>query len=360
LQLYTLKHKKMKTKFILLITISIISANASAKIWRVNNNAGVVADFTTFNAVVASASVLAGDTIHIEPSATSYGGLSAVMSKRLVVIGVGYFLDPASASTPANTGLQVATQDCKLDFFRIGSGANNSKFLGVTIQGSVYFNGATNISFEKVYFPSGPYFENGTNDGIVFRKCFFNNSAAVSSAATAVITNFICENNIFYNGAYIATTQLSGSGNIIRNNSIVGGNAFTLTNCYVANNIFGITSQSTFTNCSIKNNLFQIAQTLPGTASGNQLSVNMTNVYVGGTTGSLDSRMVLKAGSPAIAAGLTVGAVVTPDCGAFGATDPYKLSGIPNIPSIYALTVPTAIPSGSTSMNVTFSTRNNN
>lgn len=70
--------------------------------------------------------------------------------------------------------------------------------------------------------------------------------------------------------------------------------------------------------------------------------------------------MALKAGSPALAAGLTVGTVVTPDCGAFGATDPYKLSGIPNIPSIYTLTVPVSIPAGTNSMNVTISTRNNN
>ncbi|WP_315820967.1 hypothetical protein [Paraflavitalea speifideaquila] len=51
---------------------------------------------------------------------------------------------------------------------------------------------------------------------------------------------------------------------------------------------------------------------------------------------------------------------MTPDCGAFGGNDPYKLSGIPAIPSIYLLTVPASIPSGSSSMNVTFSTRNNN
>ena len=85
----------------------------------------------------------------------------------------------------------------------------------------------------------------------------------------------------------------------------------------------------------------------------------MADVYVLGTTGSLDSRLALKAGSPAIGAGLTVGAVVSPNCGAYGATDPYILSGIPNIPSIYALTVPVSIPSGTTTMNVTFSTRNN-
>jgi len=85
----------------------------------------------------------------------------------------------------------------------------------------------------------------------------------------------------------------------------------------------------------------------------------MANVYAGGTS-SIDSRVVLKTGSPAIGAGLTVGAVVNPDCGAYGATDPYKISGMPNIPSIYTLTVPTSIPSGSATMNVTFSVRNNN
>ncbi len=86
----------------------------------------------------------------------------------------------------------------------------------------------------------------------------------------------------------------------------------------------------------------------------------MSTVYVGGTTGGWDSRMMLKAGSPAIGAGVTVGTIVSPDCGAFGATDPYKLSGIPNIPTIYSLSAPTSIPSGTNSMNVTFSTRNNN
>ncbi len=333
---------------------------AQAKIWRVNNNPGIAADFTTFNGAVTAATVSAGDTIYLEPSTIGYTTGSFTMAKRLVVIGPGYFLDPANATTPGNAGLQVATANSELPFLRIASDADGSKFMGITFNGSIYMNGANNISFEKVYFPSGVYFETGTNDAISFRKCFFNNSANIGGSATAVITNLICENNIFYNGAYFTLTTLSGSGNIFRNNSVIGGNAFVMNNTYVANNIFGIGSQNTFTNCTIKNNLFQIAQTLPVTASNNQVSVNMANVYVGGTTGSLDSRSALKVGSPAIAAGLTIGAVVTPDCGAYGATDPYKLSGIPNIPSIYALTVPVSIPSGSATMNVTFSTRNSN
>ncbi|RYE12296.1 MAG: hypothetical protein EOP51_31825 [Sphingobacteriales bacterium] len=302
---------------------------------------------------------MAGDTLHLEPSSTTYQTNSMTLTKRLVFIGPGYFLDPASATTPGNAGLQVTTEDSEIAFMRLGAGSDGTKFLGVTIAGSFYMTGANNISFEKVYFASGIYYESGTNDAHTYRKCFFNNSANLGNSGTVVITNFICENNIFYNNAYVTLPNLSGAGNIFRNNSISGGNGFTLSNTYIANNIFG-NPASVFVNCTIKNNLFQANQTLPGTATNNQQSVNMANVYVGGTTGSFDSRMTLKAGSPAIGAGLTIGAVVTPDCGAYGATDPYKLSGIPNIPSIYALSVPVSIPSGSASMNVTFSSRNNN
>jgi hypothetical protein len=357
-----------KTFTLVLSFVLITVMNANAKIWRVNNTPGVPADFTTFNAAATSTSVLAGDTVHLEPSATSYTTGSFNLTKRLVVIGVGYFLDPANTTTPGNAGLQATTNNSSVDFFYIQNGANGSRFIGVTFPGSVYIRPSTpayNVLFEKCLFTTSfaIYFESaGTYDGITLRKCFFNNARITSLGATAVISNFVCENSIFNASSWIDLPGLTGTANIVRNNSIIGnfGNGFTLANAYVANNIFGIPAQSSFTNCVLKNNLFQFNQTLPPTATNNQVSVNMANVYVGGTTGSLDSRAALRSGSPAIAAGLTVGAVTTPDCGAFGATDPYRLSGIPNIPSIYTLTVPVSIPAGTPSMNVTISTRNNN
>ncbi len=63
------------------------SIHANARIWRVNNNAGVVADFTTVAAAVTAAA--AGDTIYIEGSATAYGGSG--LNKKLTFIGTGYF-----------------------------------------------------------------------------------------------------------------------------------------------------------------------------------------------------------------------------------------------------------------------------
>lgn len=333
-----------------------------AKIWRLNNNAGVTADFTNLNAAVNNVNVVAGDTIHLEASANDYG--SATLTKRVVVVGLGYFLDPANTTFPANTGLQASTQSGSISSITLGAGSNGSKFIGVVFNSSISISAnpnPLNLTFEKCFINSGIFFPSTAVSGITIRKCFFNN-ARIEASTTNTVSDFVCENNLFYSTfAYLNMTGLTGSNNIFRNNSFnavaVGS---TISNCYVANNIFGVSPVSNFTNCTLKNNLFQANQTLPPTATNNQINVNMTNVYVGGTTGSIDSRMALKSGSPAITAGLTVGAVTTPDCGAFGATDPYKLSGIPNIPSIYALTVPISIPAGSNTMNVTFSTRSNN
>ena len=355
----------MARKLFTLIFFVGILFNAQAKIWRVNNNPGITADFSAFNTAATSASVVAGDTIYLEASPINYTTGSFNLTKRLVVIGLGYFLDPTNTSFPANTGLQASTSNARLEFFRLGDGSNGSKFIGVHFTSGPYITASPNpynLVFEKCYGVSFfPYFEaNGTYNNITIKKCFFQNTG-ISAVAGAIVTNFTCENNVFW-GSYITLANLSGTNNIVRNNSFTASGTNIISNAYVANNIFGTGSEITFTNCTIKNNLFQINQTLPPTATGNQVNVNMTNVYVGGTTGSLDSRMVLKPGpgNPAIGGGLTVGTVISPDCGAFGATDPYKLSGIPNIPSIYSLTVPTSIPAGTPTMNVTFSTRSNN
>lgn len=355
--------KKLNT-ILAIAFLQFVSIGADAKIWRVNNNAGASADFTTISAAVSAASVQDGDTLHIEASATTYG--DATVAKQLVFIGPGYFLDPANATYPANTDLQFKPQSGLLRSITLAAGSSGCKFIGISFaNGSLTGAIWTNITFEKCYIAENFSLPNAANSGLVIRKCFIDNTVITCNSGS--LTDFTCENNIFAGfWGSMNMPNLSGSNNIFRNNSFVFPNAPSATsaiaNCYVANNIFTNNngSQITFSNCNIKNNLFSQNQTLPGTAVGNLITVNMANVYAGGTTGSLDSRIILKAGSPAIGAGVTVGAVISPDCGAFGGTDPYKLSGIPGIPAIYSLTAPTSIPSGTNSMNVTFSTRNNN
>jgi hypothetical protein len=358
---FILKKIIMKKFFLSSVVIAFLFATlpAHAKIWRINNNPGVTADFTSLTLATASASVINGDTIYLESSTTEYA--AGTLTKRLVIVGLGYFLNPANATTPGNAGLQAATVESRLGYITIENGANGSKFLGIASGGAQINVSATsyNLVFEKVNFTGGLNFSNATHSNITIRKSFFNNTGV--QAATGNLSNFVVENCIFYNfSGYMSLQALTGTANIIRNNTFFATYFSNIPNCYFANNIIADPNYEwVFTNTTVKNNLFaRASQVLPLTATANQLGVNMTNVFL--LTGSFDARYQLKPLSPAIGAGLTVGAVVTPDCGAFGATDPYKLSGIPNIPSIYALTVPISIPSGTATMNVTFSTRNTN
>lgn len=341
----------------LLVLVSGIATSTQAKSWRVNNNAGVAADFTSLGNAINSNYVTAGDTIYVEPSANDYANGGAILNKKLVIIGPGYFLDPGNTTSPGNGGLQALPLEAHCAWFAITAGGNDSKIMGITSNG-IYLRNASNIVIERVRFASVLQFEQGTNTNITVRKCFFNNNAAINHSSAATASNFVCENNIFYSNN-LSLACLTGSGNIVRNNSFYNSNSTTtLVNAYFVNNIVGSITQFSLTNCTIKNNLFQINQALPATATNNLVNQNMADIYVG--TGSMDGRVRIKAGSPAAGAGLTVGAVVSPDCGAFGGPDPYKLSGIPNVPTIYNFTAPTSIPSGSATMNITFSTRNNN
>lgn len=254
---------------LLVLSLSVLSAHA--KIWRVNNNAGVVTNFTTFNDAVISPLVLAGDTVHIEASATNYT-VPGTLTKRLVVIGVGYFLDPANTTTPGNSGLQANTLTSILNGFTVGEGANGSKFLGLSFNVTVASGATTiNLTFEKCLMTSLA-FNNSTHNGITVRKCFLTGTIAGASGS---LTNFVCENNIFSGfSGYLDLPILTGTSNIVRNNSFRDTYRSLLVNCYVANNIFPPSYQNEFTNCTIKNNLFVMNQTLPVTATGNPSKCN--------------------------------------------------------------------------------------
>lgn len=342
----------------LLIVLLFVTSTAFAKIWRVNNNVGVPADFTQITTAIASAAVMAGDTIHVEPSATVYQGIT--LTKQLVIIGPGYFLG-------SNAGLQANTTGVTINGITLNNAnAAGSKFFGLSFNAYISISGIAtpwNLTFERCW-ANGIAVNFNQNvdvspnsDGITIRKCILDYyGVSISSNATA--SNFTVENCIFYNqvdGAGLA--KLTGDKNIFRNNSFYGGTpSVTIANAYVANNIFS--RLATFTNAIVKNNLFAMAQTLPPTATGNQINVNLTNVYALGPVAP-DALVQLKSGAPAIGAGVTIDGY-TPDAGAFGGPDPYKLSGIPPIPTIYSLTVPHSIPTGSSTMNITFSSRNNN
>jgi hypothetical protein len=87
--------------------------------------------------------------------------------------------------------------------------------------------------------------------------------------------------------------------------------------------------------------------------NGNLQNQNWANIFT--LTGSMDGQYALKAGSPAIGAGIG-GA----NCGIFGGNTPYRLSGIPSVPTIYAITSPQGSTPTVNTVQINLSTRSNN
>lgn len=301
-----------------------------AKIWRVNNNAGVAANFTAPQAAHDVASV--GDTIHLEPSATAYAGIN--VSKRIVIIGNGYEL-------ATDTGLQAnsnsSTISGGISFY---GGSAGSVIQGLRLTGYTYVQDS-NITIRRCNMNQATY---------VYSKNFtFTNNWVyyyTISDQTGGLSGINISNNIFYYYSGISF-GVSSTGNFTNNTCYVS--SISCYNFQVNNNILLGGSFSVNNNVYF-NNIGDGTQF--GSANGNQQNVTGANIftYTGGY--AYEQYWMLKAGSPAIGAGY--GGV---DCGAYGGPNPYRLAGIPNVPTIYKLTVP---PIGTTNINVTISTKSNN
>lgn len=312
-----------------LFTTLLFTNNTYAKIWRVNNTPGVAADFTTVQA--AHDAAVAGDTIHVEQG--SYGALT--MTKPLVVIGSGYFLSGANG----NTGLQAnSAVESSLNSVSFNAGSSGAVVTGCNISTTYIY--ASNITLKRNYLYSWVYLYGGANNLTINGNYFYYGITQGGYSQTGLsITN-----NIFT--AYGVSLD-AGSTGVFENNTLIGG-SLNLYNFQIDNNILSSVS-FTANNSVYFNNISSSANI--GSANGNIPSVTMiNNVFV--ASGTTDGQYQLKAGSPAIGAGY--GGV---DMGAFGNVNPYKLSGIPSVPTIYSLTVP---PTGTTNINVTISTKSNN
>jgi hypothetical protein len=327
--------------FLFFSTLLFVS-QVSAKIWRVNNNGGVTADFTTLQAAHNGAA--AGDTIHLEGSPNGYGGLTC--SKKLVIIGPGYFLgenpNTQAVALPAYVNSTVA--------FNVGSE-------GSVIMGCDFNNSGINIF---------------CSDIVIRRNKFSQASGATVDYYTGTIniyyqsnnSNLACNNIIIsQNFGFILDASQRGSTGILVSNNYIGWNGYggdattgaavnmnSSTVAIFQNNIFRRGRVIAF-NSNFTNNIM-VAGTLEGSgnllanniangtqfgnANGNQQNVVMATVFVGTGSGiSSDGTWKLKSGSPAIAAGFgsTPGNPI--DAGMYGTAFPYVLSGMPPIPSVY-------------------------
>jgi len=328
----------MKKQITLLTALMIfIAISINATVWRVNNRVNVDADFTTLAAAISGAS--ANDTIYLEGSPTSYG--AGTFQKTLTVIGTGYFLNE-------NDSTQAYKEKSIVGLLSFYNGGQGSVVEGLTISVSGSWGataviiGTNDITLRRNYIYTNIVYSglsyaitiNSVYNSIIIEQNWIRPRAKTVNDAYAIFfssytINSIIRNNIFYcdttNHAIFMTTDHEASSLIITNNVIRGDIATYHSSQY--NNIIISGTYTAGTDDLSSNNICDATQ-YPA-INGNQQNVDMATVFVD-HLGVSDNGYILKAGSPAIGAG-----VLGVDCGAFGTNDPYMLSGMPPIPAIF-------------------------
>ncbi len=334
----------MKQKFsILIVCLLVMNYSSFAKLWRVNNSAGISANFSQLQAAIQSTLVGNGDTIYVEASSATYQDVSDI-NKSVVIIGPGYFLN--NWTTPVQYNLSPA----KFSSISATSAAN-VRIMGLTID-YIYITG-NNFSISR------------SNIGIVYLwNVTINNINITQNWIGAIqnyygnpITNLRIANNLVLNGFILGASDnglmeynvfaLAGGYTLNFNNG-----AFNFEKNIIVSSAAGISNSA---NVLFKYNM--AASSILPTNNGNQNNITMSNnsVFVNySLTPYNDQYFILSPTSPAKTAGPGSTAI-----GAYGGAAPYVASGIPPIPTIYDITIPQSTQTGS-SVIIKFSSKSNN
>jgi hypothetical protein len=363
----TIYSMKTCTFFLSVVAVAAASFTAQATVHRVNNLPGVDANYTTMTAAISGAAI--DDTLLVEGSYISYGVVT--LNKRLTVIGTGYFIT-------SNDTTQAYPSSSRFDRLVVSGAGAGSTITGIHVENTstnttvnpvaMVDITAADVSIIRCYFWQAASIASSVYSGVALRitannvivtQSFIYQSRVVTSGSTTYNTyairiegspnGIVISNNIIKHGnkgtAYDVFTQralnmtTSSSANIVNNvfsgrmdvyNSVFQNN-IQISGSATASNSFN--QSGSFPNV-VANNIGNSTQF--GTSNGNQSNVTMTNVftYTPGNENT-DNHYRLKAGSPAIAAGIS-----GEDCGAFGGQGAYRLSGIPSIPAIFQATIP--------------------
>ena len=363
-------------KFLIVLIVIATTLSVDAKVWRVNNNPGVSANFTDVQPAHDAAAN--GDTIMVEPSATKYG--SIVLTKRLVLLGAGYFLNeyPGTQAYSYNSVIGGVTfDDAYTPTNTLISTSAGSVMSGLEVSPGGAQITVSNITISRCYFANSHvlisfgYNTNGriSISNITITQNFVSNGGIRIDTypPQTTVSNVLIRNNIIRGGI----VAYEGSNCIIQNNTFIHASDFYLHNSTFQDNLIFTHPQvpkASFSgaNSSVLNNVFSSTYGTGGgfgpgnnfNFSNNIASVNIQNVFATDPNPSnpptgftSDNRYRLKSGSPASGAASNGG-----DVGAFAGGSAYVLAGIPAIPTIYEYVVPA---SGQNSLNVKMSIRSN-
>jgi hypothetical protein len=343
----------MKNLVLSVFALFLCFTGSNAALWRVNNIPGVNANFTDLPAAYTAAA--AGDTIYVEPSPNGYSAIT--LTKKLTIIGNGYFSSVTGLST-INSGLQANAQTTTINGMNFNPGSEFSTVMGCYMPGQVIIV-ASNITVKRNRIGASGY------------PLYLGNYHPVTALYLTLSNIDIRQNVIDYgitNTTFSTSTGGSISGVSIQNNIFLSTNSLPVgISGYMQNNMFVVSGTNTFYGFQFNNNI-QIgggfsannnvyfnnigSSTQFGTASGNQQNVTTATLF-SNYANTTENKFILAPAGPGVGTGF--GGV---DCGIYGGPDPYKLSGIPPVPTIYSLTAPAT--TTSSTLSVTISTKSNN
>ena len=372
----------MKKSILLFVATTIVAAiitqSSFAKIWRINNhsnydgstlwgdNFGGTAAYPVFAQIdqaVAFGIVNAGDTLHVEGSTTVYS--FATITKRLVIIGTGYFL----TDNPNTSNNVLATKLARIAF---NAGSENSQLIGVDMVSAgnsfdrdVYINvnGITvkrcRIEGQVVFgFPLSDVYiiQNFFPNTVVNNAINTNGNSFFTPPTDLVFNNNICQKTLTW-GTPIAnpTTMwpiLQCNNNVFDGPDNLANPNLAFSTSEFKNNILMPTNAKVNISASAGNVSYNIGtlSTQFGAADNNLVVPAITTIFV--TSASPDGSYQVADGTVADNSGSD-----GTDRGAFGGTaviSRYTLSGLAAIPVVYEITTPGAT---STTLPVTIKAR---
>jgi hypothetical protein len=332
--------------------------------YSVSNIRGVRSDYYTLQGAIDS--VPAGSTLLVFPSPSSYGIIT--VAKKITIYGSGFMLDQNKTpfTAPNETGVI-------LDAINFKQGSDHSFIQGLQLTDLSASGGYPRLKIDSANYITisrCSFYMQGFGPNLINTKntfnCTFNGCFFVMRQPTA---GFDASGGGLYTEAGTGSQNLYFTNNIIENRGGVGLGLYMnynipadyLGNVYFDHNTFVLSiAGSDFCNYTYTNNIFydtnpqqsstQASVRMLGTAfnnitsspslfangRGNYINANGDSILAYSTFGyhSFDEKWSVQDSSFAKHFATDGGEV-----GAFGGKKAFVLSGIPNLPEIYALSV---------------------
>lgn len=269
-------------QIILILGLMSMAYWSNATIITVNNQVGSSADFD--NVTNAMALAVHGDTIYVQPSATSYGSIA--INKRLIIMGAGH--NPSFS--PYNSSFTTVTfQNSSSNAILKGLNINTVASATSATVNNIVISGCriSNYGGQCIDLASGTY------NNWIFEGCVLETTTASFFNFEDFGSDLILRNNLISQNSYSIPIGNLPSGTTVDHNFILStgntnfegviyGSNILVTNNIIATNasnnygIAGICASCTFNN----NILYNLGSGPFPTTPGNNNQVNVNPQFV--------------------------------------------------------------------------------